>query len=126
MKLSIVVPVYNEKDTISEIVKIVKSVSLPTEITEREIILVDDCSKDGTRDILKSMIDPEIHIFYHEKNTGKGGALNTGFEKTTGDFVIIQDADLEYDPNEYPRLLKPILDDKADVVFGSRFVGGQS
>lgn len=126
MKLSIVIPIYNEKNTILEIIRIVKTVSLPAEITQREIILVDDCSKDGTRDILKGIIDPEIHIFYHEKNVGKGGALNTGFKKTTGDFVIIQDADLEYDPNEYPKLLRPILDNKADVVFGSRFVGGQS
>lgn len=126
MKLSIVIPVYNEKNTILEIIKIVKNVSLPTEITEREIILVDDCSKDGTRDILKNINDPEIRIFYHEKNMGKGGALNTGFKKTTGDFVIIQDADLEYDPNEYSKLLRPILNDKADVVFGSRYIGGES
>lgn len=126
MKLSIVIPVYNEKKTILEIIKAVKGVNLPTEISEKEIVLVDDCSKDGTRDILKKITDPEIRIFYHEKNKGKGGALNTGFQKTTGDIVIIQDADLEYDPNEYPRLLKPILDDKADVVFGSRFVGGDS
>ena len=126
MKLSVVIPVYNEKNTILEIIKIVKGVSLPTEIVEREIILVDDCSKDGKRDILKKIHDPEINVFFHEKNTGKGGALNTGFKKTTGDFVIIQDADLEYDPNEYPKLLRPILDNKADVVFGSRFVGGDS
>lgn len=126
MKLSIVIPVYNEKKTILEIIKIVRSVTLPTQITEREIVLVDDCSKDGTRDILKNINDSEIHVFYHEKNKGKGGALNTGFKKTTGDIVIIQDADLEYDPHEYPKLLKPILDDKADVVFGSRFVGGDS
>ncbi len=126
MKLSIVIPVYNEKNTILEIIKIVKNVSLPEQITSREIVLVDDYSKDGTRDILKSINDPEVQIFYHAKNMGKGGALNTGFKKTTGDFVIIQDADLEYDPNEYPRLLKPILDNKADVVFGSRFVGGQT
>ncbi len=126
MKLSIVIPVYNEKNTILEIFKVVKEVSLPSEIKEREIILVDDCSKDGTRDILKKINDPEIKIFYHGKNTGKGGALNTGFKQATGDIVIIQDADLEYDPNEYPKLLKPILDNKADVVFGSRFVGGDS
>lgn len=126
MKLSIVIPVYNEKNTILEIIKIVKNVSLPAEITEREIILVDDCSKDGTRDILKNIDDSEIHVFYHEKNTGKGGALNTGFKKTTGNFVIIQDADLEYDPQEYSKLLRPILDDKADVVFGSRYIGGES
>jgi glycosyltransferase involved in cell wall biosynthesis len=126
MKLSIVIPVYNEKNTILEIINVVKNVSLPGEITEREIILVDDCSKDGTRDILKGINDPIVHIFYHKENKGKGGALNTGFKKTTGDFVIIQDADLEYDPNEYSKLLKPILENKADVVYGSRFVGGDS
>ena len=125
-KVSIVIPVYNEKRTILEIVKIVKSVPLPAEISEREIILVDDCSKDGTREILKNIHDPGIRIFYHKKNLGKGRALNTGFKQTTGDVVIIQDADLEYDPNEYAKLLKPILADKADVVFGSRFIGGQS
>lgn len=126
MKLSIVIPIYNEKKTILQIVGIVKSVTLPEKITERELILVDDCSKDGTREILKNINDPEIRVFYHAKNKGKGGALNTGFRKATGDLVIIQDADLEYDPNEYPKLLKPILEEKADVVFGSRFIGGQS
>lgn len=126
MKLSIVIPVYNEKETILEIIKIVESVKLPEQITEKEIILVDDCSKDGTRDILKNINDKEVKVFYHKKNKGKGGALNTGFKQATGDIVIIQDADLEYDPHEYPRLLNPILDDKADVVFGSRFVGGDS
>jgi len=126
MKLSIVIPVYNEKNTILEILKIVKEVSLPSEVLNREIILVDDCSKDGTKDILKKINDPEVKVFYHDKNIGKGGALNTGFKKTTGDIVIIQDADLEYDPHEYPKLLRPILDNKADVVFGSRFIGGES
>lgn len=126
MKLSIVIPVYNEKDTILEIIKIIKNVSLPEEIKEKEIILIDDCSIDGTRDILENIKDREIKIFYHEKNKGKGGALNTGFKEITGDIVIIQDADLEYDPNEYPKLLKPILDNKADVVFGSRFIGGDA
>jgi glycosyltransferase involved in cell wall biosynthesis len=126
MKLSIVIPVYNEKDSILEILKAVKEVSLPKEITNKEIIVVDDCSNDGTREILKKISDPEIKVFYHEKNKGKGGALNTGFERVTGDIVIIQDADLEYDPNEYPKLLGPIMDDKADVVFGSRFIGGES
>jgi len=126
MKLSIVIPVYNEKNTILEIIKIVKSVVLPEQIAEREIVLVDDHSKDGTRDILRNINDNEIKVFYHKINTGKGGALNTGFKQTTGDIIIIQDADLEYDPREYPKLLKPILDNKADVVFGSRFVGGDS
>lgn len=126
MKLSIVIPVYNEQKTIKDILRIVKKVKLPKEIKKREIILVDDCSKDGTRDILRTIKDSEVKIFYHEKNMGKGGALNTGFKQTTGDIVIIQDADLEYDPNEYPKLLDPILKDKADVVYGSRFVGGES
>ena len=126
MKLSVVIPVYNEKNTILEIIRIVKEVVLPMEIDEREIVLVDDCSKDGTREILKKIKDKEINVIFHSKNTGKGGALNTGFKKTTGDIVIIQDADLEYDPHEYPRLLRPILDGRADVVFGSRFIGGES
>jgi glycosyltransferase involved in cell wall biosynthesis len=126
MKLSIVIPVYNEKNTILEILRAVKEAPLPKEITKREIVLVDDCSKDGTTDILKKINAPDVHIFYHETNKGKGGALNTGFKKVTGDFVIIQDADLEYDPNEYQKLLRPILDNKADVVYGSRFVGGES
>ncbi len=121
-KLSIIMPCYNEKDTIRDIVKKVKSVELPL---EREIVIIDDYSTDGTRDILKKEMenDPEIKIVYHEKNKGKGAALRTGFQNCTGDIVIIQDADLEYDPNEYPKLLQPILDEVADVVYGSRFIG---
>jgi glycosyltransferase involved in cell wall biosynthesis len=123
MKLSIVIPVYNERDTIAQIVDVVKSVQLPI---ERQIVLVDDCSRDGTRDKLRELeSDPLLSIHYHEVNQGKGAALRTGFKQATGDIVIIQDADLEYDPHEYPKLIKPILDGKADVVFGSRFAGGE-
>jgi glycosyltransferase involved in cell wall biosynthesis len=123
MKLSIVIPVYNERDTIAQIVDVVKSVQLPI---DRQIVLVDDCSRDGTRDKLRELeSDPLLSIHYHEVNQGKGAALRTGFKQATGDIVIIQDADLEYDPHEYPKLIKPILDGKADVVFGSRFAGGE-
>ena len=127
MKLSIVIPCYNEKATIVDVVNTVKAVPLPSGL-EREIVIVDDCSKDGTRDILKTEVEPLLgtsgKIIFHEKNGGKGSALKTGFAAATGDYVVIQDADLEYDPNEYPSLLKPIMDGKADVVFGSRFMGG--
>ena len=119
MKLSIVIPVYNEKETILELIKKVDSVNL-----EKEIILVDDASTDGTRDILKSLGDKKYKIFFHDVNQGKGAALRTGFKHVTGNIVIVQDADLEYDPNEYGKLIAPILDGKADVVFGSRFLSG--
>ena len=119
MKLSIVIPIYNEKNTIHEILKRVRMTPF-----EKEIIIVDDFSTDGSRDILKGMADnPDLRIVYHEKNMGKGAALRSGFKHVTGDIVIIQDADLEYDPAEYADLIKPILDDKADVVYGSRFLG---
>lgn len=121
-KVSIVIPIYNEKDTLKDIVKAVQSAPLPKGMS-REIILVDDYSLDGTRDILKKL-EKKYKIFYHRKNKGKGAALRTGFKKVTGDVVIIQDADLEYDPKEYMRLLKPILENRADVVYGSRFSGG--
>jgi glycosyltransferase involved in cell wall biosynthesis len=124
MKLSVVIPVYNEQQTIREIVSRVRSAA--PEI-EKEIVIVDDCSKDGTRDVLAELAkEPGVRVCYHEVNQGKGAGLRTGFQAATGDVVIIQDADLEYDPEEYPKLLKPILDGKADVVFGSRFSGGES
>jgi len=119
MKLSVVIPVYNEKDTIREIYDSVKAVEI-----DKEIILVDDCSTDGTREILLGLADETTRIFMHDRNMGKGAALRTGFKNVTGDIVIIQDADLEYDPHQYPKLIQPILDGKADVVYGSRFVTG--
>lgn len=117
-KLSIIIPAYNERSTIKEIIQQVKSVEIAL---DKEIIVVDDCSKDGTRDILKTI--PDIRYIFHEKNLGKGGAVKTGFNNATGDIVLIQDADLEYDPADYVDLLAPILNGRADVVFGSRFVG---
>jgi glycosyltransferase involved in cell wall biosynthesis len=124
--LSVVIPVYNEKNTIREIVRSVEAVSLPG--IEKEILLVDDFSTDGTRDILKDRFDGRdgLRILYHDCNRGKGAALRTGIAQTKGDIVLIQDADLEYDPQEYPKLLAPILAGKADVVYGSRFAGGES
>ena len=125
MRLSVVIPCYNETKTIRSIVDAVRAA--PTLDLEKEIIIVDDCSKDGTRDLLRTEIAPLVSkIVYHEKNQGKGAALRTGFAAASGDIVLIQDADLEYDPQEYPRLLKPILAGKADVVFGSRFAGGDA
>ena len=119
MKLSVVIPVYNEKSTIREICQAVKAVNL-----EKEIILVDDFSIDGTREILPELADDTTRIFFHDHNQGKGAALRTGFGQVSGDIVVIQDADLEYDPQQYPKLIQPILDGKADVVYGSRFVTG--
>jgi len=121
MKLSIVIPVYNEKATIREILKRVRAVKLRI---PKEIIVVDDFSRDGTRDILKTLRMPGVKVFFHEANQGKGAALRTGFSQAAGDIVLIQDADLEYDPQEYPSLLAPLLDGRADVVYGSRLQGG--
>ncbi len=117
-KLSIVIPVYNEKNYILEVLRRVKAVDI-----DKEIIMVDDCSTDGTREILKELAAQGEKVIFHEKNMGKGAALRTGFRNVTGDFVIVQDADLEYDPDDYPKLLAPILKGKADVVYGSRFTG---
>ena len=124
--LSIVIPAYNEKSTLREIVRRVEAVSLPG--IQKEIILVDDFSTDGTRSILKEEMEGRggIRVLYHDRNRGKGAALRTGISQTTGDIVLIQDADLEYDPGEYPKLLAPILAGKADVVYGSRFSGGEA
>lgn len=123
MKLSIVIPVYNEAATISQIVDLVRSVDVGM---EKEILLVDDCSRDGTREVLDKLgqANADLKVLFHEVNQGKGAALRTGFAAATGDVVLIQDADLEYDPKEYPRLLQPIVDGHADVVYGSRFLGG--
>jgi len=119
MKVSIVIPVYNESSTIGKILDHVKAVDL-----QKEIIVVDDCSTDGTREWLKNLTDPEVKVLFHEVNRGKGAALRTGFSFAGGDVTIVQDADLEYDPQEIPVLLKPIADGKADAVFGSRFLSG--
>lgn len=118
-------PVYNEIDTIGSIISAVRDAPLPPEINSVEIVLVDDCSKDGTKEYLKTLTDNDLNISFHLKNQGKGGALRTGFKIAKGDIIIIQDADLEYDPSEYPILLEPIIKNKADVVYGSRFLGGR-
>ena len=122
MKLTVVIPVYNEVHTLLSLIDRVQAVAL-----DKDIILVDDCSTDGTRDLLQTTTFPaNVRVLYHERNQGKGAALRTGFASATGDVVIIQDADLEYDPREYPKLLQPIADGRADVVFGSRFAGGET
>lgn len=121
MKISVVIPVYNEIDTIEELVSRVHMVTI-----KKEVIIVDDFSTDGTRERLKQVVQHQenVKVLYHNRNQGKGAALRTGFGSVTGDIVIIQDADLEYNPREYPKLLEPILDGQADVVYGSRFLGG--
>ena len=120
--LSVLIPVYNEVDTLLELIDRVRDV----EIT-KEIILVDDGSTDGTRELMRTQIEgqlPDVKVFYHEQNMGKGAAIRTAIAQATGDYLIVQDADLEYDPREYYTLLEPLLDGRADVVYGSRFLGG--
>jgi len=120
LKLSVVIPVHNEKKTLDELISRVEAVNL-----DKEIIIVDDASTDGTRQLLKKYEEREkFKVIYQQKNTGKGSALRVGFDKAEGEIIIVQDADLEYDPTDYPELLKPILDGRADVVYGSRFLGG--
>jgi len=122
MKVSIVIPCYNEKNTIEKIVEAVRSAP----IENKEIIVVDDCSGDGTRTVLEEMVSQTVdRIIYHPVNRGKGAALRSGFAAATGDIILVQDADLEYSPEDYPLLLEPIMSGKADAVFGSRFMGGR-
>jgi len=121
MKLSVIIPCYNEVDTIEAVLKAVNDCPY----RDKEIILVDDCSTDGTREKLREGLENLVtKAFYHENNQGKGAALRTGIKAVGGDIVIVQDADLEYDPREIPKVIQPILDGKADVVYGSRFFGG--
>ena len=121
MNLSVVIPVFNEQTTIQE--QIDRVLDAPF---DKEVIVVDDASSDRTGELLRRITDARVRVFYHERNQGKGAALRTGFAHATGDVVLIQDADLEYDPREYSKLLAPILEGKADVVYGSRFMGGEA
>jgi glycosyltransferase involved in cell wall biosynthesis len=123
MKLSIIIPVYNEKDTILEILNRVKTVDVGD--IEKEIIIINDGSDDGTTEIFINL-ENQCKVINHQKNLGKGAALRSGFKAATGDIILIQDADLEYDPKEYSKLIEPILNNDADVVYGSRFLGGES
>ena len=120
MKLSIIIPCYNEKGSLPELISLVKGAP----VQDKEIILVDDGSDDGTTDLIKNNLEKKVDkVVYHPKNMGKGSAIKSGLQYVSGDMVIIQDADLEYDPKEYPKLMAPIIEGKADVVFGSRFLG---
>lgn len=122
MKLSIIVPCFNEVNTLAQVIKAIHN----SPIESQEIIVVDDYSTDGTRELLKQELEKEVdRIIYHPYNIGKGGALRSGFQVATGDIIIIQDADLEYDPQDYTAMIQPILDGKADVVYGSRFAGSK-
>ncbi|MBE9012459.1 glycosyltransferase family 2 protein [Pseudanabaenaceae cyanobacterium LEGE 13415] len=121
-KLSVVIPCYNEFGTIETVIRAVKAAP----VQNLEIIVVDDCSTDGTTELLKSRLESQVdRVLYHETNRGKGAALRTGFAAVTGEIAIVQDADLEYDPQEFPLMMKPIIEGRADVVFGSRFAGNQ-
>src|SRR5499427_10941765 len=126
MKLSILMPVYNERTVVERSISGVLTAPLP-ETMERELVIVDDCSTDGTWKILERLAAafPQIQLYKHAKNAGKGAAVRTAIEKARGDFCLVQDADLEYDPSEYPKLLKPLLDGHADAVFGSRYMAGE-
>jgi len=122
MRLSVVIPCFNERNTITQVVEAVRRAP----VESIEIILVDDCSTDGTREILQAQPAGWVdQLIYHDRNRGKGAALRSGFQCARGDFVLVQDADLEYDPQEYPELLAPLIDGRADVVIGSRFMGGR-
>lgn len=122
-QLSVVIPCYNERSTLEALLARVRACG----VADLEIVVVDDCSTDGTRELLQGGLEKEAdRVIYHDRNQGKGAALRTGFAAVTGDIVLVQDADLEYDPKEYPRLLRPIVEGQADVVFGSRFTGGEA
>ena len=119
-KLSVIVPVFDERNTVVEIVRRMRAVELPVEL---EIVIVDDGSSDGTRDVLRQLADSTVRVVMHDRNQGKGAAIRTGLGKVTGDLVLIQDADLEYDPEDWPKLLAPVLRGRARAVYGSRFTG---